>query len=127
MLSESTLGIVSKKIKLIKFCAYSTPEVFPAPNRGTGTGIASFFNRVAGLCAPIVAVNAGSANPVGHHLIELYLRRFGRLTKRLECTRLRIWLSDLGSFRRHVLVPHRDEGEAKSLRYLFVASGYHRS
>ncbi|CAJ2511866.1 Uu.00g074910.m01.CDS01 [Anthostomella pinea] len=41
-----------------------TPEVFPAPNRGTGTGIASFLNRVAGLCAPIVAVHAGQANPV---------------------------------------------------------------
>lgn len=40
-----------------------TPELFPAPNRGSGTGIASFLNRVAGLCAPIVAVNAGSANP----------------------------------------------------------------
>lgn len=40
-----------------------TPEVFPAPNRGTGTGIASFLNRIAGLCAPIVAVNAGQANP----------------------------------------------------------------
>lgn len=40
-----------------------TPEVFPAPNRGTGTGIASFLNRIMGLCAPIVAVNAGNANP----------------------------------------------------------------
>ena len=40
-----------------------TPEVFPAPNRGTGTGIASFLNRIGGLCAPIVAVNAGEANP----------------------------------------------------------------
>lgn len=40
-----------------------TPEVFPAPNRGTGTGISSFLNRLAGLCAPIVAVNAGSSNP----------------------------------------------------------------
>jgi len=40
-----------------------TPEVFPAPNRGTGTGIASTLNRIAGLCAPIVAVNAGAANP----------------------------------------------------------------
>ena len=39
-----------------------TPEVFPAPNRGTGTGISSFLNRLAGLCAPIVAVNAGG-NP----------------------------------------------------------------
>lgn len=40
-----------------------TPEVFPAPNRGTASGIASFLNRIAGLCAPIVAVNAGNANP----------------------------------------------------------------
>lgn len=40
-----------------------TPEVFPAPNRGTGTGISSFLNRVAGLCAPIVAIHAGNSNP----------------------------------------------------------------
>jgi MFS family permease len=40
-----------------------TPEVFPAPYRGTGTGIASLLNRIAGLCAPIIAANTGSANP----------------------------------------------------------------
>ncbi|KAK5018216.1 major facilitator superfamily domain-containing protein [Cryomyces antarcticus] len=40
-----------------------TPEVFPAPNRGTGTGIASMLNRIAGLCAPIVAIYAGAASP----------------------------------------------------------------
>lgn len=40
-----------------------TPECFPAPNRGTGTGIASLFNRLAGLCAPIVAIYGSSANP----------------------------------------------------------------
>ncbi|MCJ1454102.1 hypothetical protein MMC28_004452 [Mycoblastus sanguinarius] len=40
-----------------------TPEVFPAPNRGTGTGIASCLNRITGLCAPIVAVHAGGVNP----------------------------------------------------------------
>lgn len=40
-----------------------TPEVFPAPSRGTGSGIASFLNRIAGICAPIVAVYAGSAEP----------------------------------------------------------------
>lgn len=40
-----------------------TPEVFPAPIRGTGTGMSSFLNRVAGLCAPIVAIQAGGANP----------------------------------------------------------------
>jgi MFS family permease len=40
-----------------------TPETFPAPNRGTGTGIASFFNRIAGLCAPLVGIYGASANP----------------------------------------------------------------
>ncbi|KAJ9214678.1 hypothetical protein DTO166G4_3734 [Paecilomyces variotii] len=40
-----------------------TPEVFPAPNRGTGTGIASFFNRLCGLFAPIVAIYGSNANP----------------------------------------------------------------
>ncbi|KAL4962251.1 putative sugar transporter [Aspergillus stella-maris] len=39
-----------------------TPEVFPAPNRGTGSGISSCLNRIAGLCAPIVAIYGGSAN-----------------------------------------------------------------
>ncbi|KAJ6152971.1 hypothetical protein N7497_007290 [Penicillium chrysogenum] len=40
-----------------------TPETFPAPNRGTGTGISSCLNRIAGLCAPLVGIYAGSANP----------------------------------------------------------------
>jgi len=40
-----------------------TPEVFPAPVRGTGTGIASMLNRIAGLCAPIIAANIPNANP----------------------------------------------------------------
>ena len=40
-----------------------TPEVFPAPNRGTGTGIASFLNRIAGLTAPIIGANVPASNP----------------------------------------------------------------
>lgn len=40
-----------------------TPETFPAPNRGTGTGIASCLNRIAGLMAPIIGLYA-SSNPV---------------------------------------------------------------
>ncbi|KAL1974364.1 hypothetical protein VTN31DRAFT_4568 [Thermomyces dupontii] len=40
-----------------------TPEVFPAPNRGTGTGISAFFNRLCGVMAPIVAIYGGEANP----------------------------------------------------------------
>ena len=39
-----------------------TPEVFPAPVRGTGTGIASCLNRISGLCAPIVAIYASGAD-----------------------------------------------------------------
>lgn len=40
-----------------------TPELFPATVRGTGTGVSSTFNRVAGLCAPLVGIYAGTANP----------------------------------------------------------------
>ncbi|KAH8693816.1 putative sugar transporter [Talaromyces proteolyticus] len=40
-----------------------TPEVFPAPNRGTGAGISSFFNRLCGVMAPIVAIYGTSSNP----------------------------------------------------------------
>jgi len=40
-----------------------TPELFPAPVRGTGVGLASFINRIAGLCAPIVAANTIGPNP----------------------------------------------------------------
>ncbi|OQE46993.1 hypothetical protein PENCOP_c001G07475 [Penicillium coprophilum] len=40
-----------------------TPETFPAPNRGTGTGISSCLNRITGLCAPLVAIYAGTADP----------------------------------------------------------------
>ena len=39
-----------------------TPEVFPAPVRGTGTGVASFLNRVGGLSAPIIAANIPGSN-----------------------------------------------------------------
>ncbi|TQB74715.1 hypothetical protein MPDQ_004366 [Monascus purpureus] len=40
-----------------------TPEVFPAPVRGTGTGVSSFFNRLCGLCAPLVAIYGGDSDP----------------------------------------------------------------
>ena len=39
-----------------------TPEVFPAPVRGTGSGIASLLNRIAGVAAPLVAAQAGKIN-----------------------------------------------------------------
>ncbi|KAI1418679.1 MFS general substrate transporter [Hypoxylon sp. FL1857] len=44
-----------------------TPEIFPAPVRGAGTGVASFLNRVFGLVAPILAANVpgdGTTTPI---------------------------------------------------------------
>ena len=44
-----------------------TPEIFPAPVRGAGSGVASFLNRLTGLAAPIVAANVpgdGTTVPV---------------------------------------------------------------
>ncbi|KOS20092.1 putative MFS-type transporter [Escovopsis weberi] len=44
-----------------------TPEIFPAPVRGAGTGVASFLNRVMGLMAPLLAANIpgdGSTMPI---------------------------------------------------------------
>ncbi|TEA11295.1 putative MFS-type transporter [Colletotrichum sidae] len=44
-----------------------TPEIFPAPVRGAGTGVASFLNRAMGLLAPVLAANMpgdGTTTPV---------------------------------------------------------------
>ncbi|KAI1380861.1 MFS general substrate transporter [Hypoxylon crocopeplum] len=44
-----------------------TPEIFPAPVRGAGTGVASFLNRITGLIAPILAANVpgdGTKTPI---------------------------------------------------------------
>lgn len=40
-----------------------TPELFPTPIRGTGTGIASCLNRISGLCAPLVAIYSSAGDP----------------------------------------------------------------
>lgn len=40
-----------------------TPEAFPAPIRGTACGVASFWGRLAGIVAPLIA--AGLAPPLG--------------------------------------------------------------
>jgi len=44
-----------------------TPEIFPAPVRGAGTGVASFLNRATGLVAPVLAATIpgdGTTTPV---------------------------------------------------------------
>ena len=44
-----------------------TPEVFPAPARGVGTGVASLLNRLTGLVAPVIAATVpgdGATTPI---------------------------------------------------------------
>lgn len=44
-----------------------TPEIFPAPVRGAGSGVASFLNRLTGLMAPVLAANIpgdGTTTPI---------------------------------------------------------------
>ncbi|EST05192.1 Major facilitator superfamily [Kalmanozyma brasiliensis GHG001] len=41
-----------------------TPEVLPAPHRGTGDGIAAALNRVFGSMAPIIGIYAGGTAPL---------------------------------------------------------------
>ena len=44
-----------------------TPEIFPAPVRGAGTGVASFLNRITGLMAPVLAATLpgdGATTPI---------------------------------------------------------------
>lgn len=44
-----------------------TPEIFPAPVRGAGTGVASFLNRMTGLVAPLIAAGIpgdGTTTPI---------------------------------------------------------------
>ncbi|RDB25575.1 putative MFS-type transporter PB1E7.08c [Hypsizygus marmoreus] len=38
-----------------------TPEVFPAPHRGTGDAIASSFNRITGILSPVIKIATTSA------------------------------------------------------------------
>ncbi|KAL2196402.1 major facilitator superfamily domain-containing protein [Corynascus similis CBS 632.67] len=56
-----------------------TPEIFPAPVRGAGTGVASFLNRATGLLAPIIAATVpgdGTTAPV-YLSAALILAAFG--------------------------------------------------
>lgn len=65
-LAFSCLGAFFQNIMYGVLYAF-TPEIFPAPARGTGTGVASFLNRVTGLMAPILAANIpgdGATTPI---------------------------------------------------------------
>ena len=39
-----------------------TPEVFPAPHRGTGDALCSAFNRITGLLAPVIKISTTNRN-----------------------------------------------------------------
>ncbi|KAG5643086.1 hypothetical protein DXG03_001581 [Asterophora parasitica] len=62
-----------------------TPEVFPAPQRGTGDAIASSFNRITGILAPVikiatttvagVAASRASANGAAVYVLSAATRR----------------------------------------------------
>lgn len=45
---------------MIMFAYANTPKVFPTPNCGRGSGIASCLIRVAGLMTPIIGIYAGT-------------------------------------------------------------------
>ncbi|KXN83796.1 hypothetical protein AN958_01073 [Leucoagaricus sp. SymC.cos] len=42
-----------------------TPEVFPAPHRGTGDALASSFNRITGILAPVIKIVATTSTGAG--------------------------------------------------------------
>ncbi|MCJ1438812.1 hypothetical protein MMC27_008202 [Xylographa pallens] len=48
-----------------------TPEVFPAPIRGTASGLASFWGRIFGIVSPIIAAYVLAANPAGNGVLYL--------------------------------------------------------
>ncbi|PWY99427.1 MFS general substrate transporter [Testicularia cyperi] len=41
-----------------------TPELFPAPHRGTGDGIAASLNRIFGAMAPIIGIYTTGSSPI---------------------------------------------------------------
>lgn len=62
----SCAGAFTQNIMYGVLYAY-TPEIFPTPVRGAGTGVASFLNRVTGLLAPVLAANVpgdAAATPI---------------------------------------------------------------
>ena len=52
-----------------------TPEVFPAPHRGTGDALASAFNRITGILAPVIKMSTtardGSSSSLNPNAYEI--------------------------------------------------------
>ena len=66
-----------------------TPEAFPAPIRGTACGLASFFGRLFGIVAPLIAQHLYAGNgPDGKGDVNSVLYLAGGVT--LLCV---VWIS----------------------------------
>ena len=64
-----------------------TPEIFPAPVRGAGTGVASFLNRITGLVAPIIAATLpgdGATGPIYLSAVLILSAFFGMVLIPIE-------------------------------------------
>lgn len=75
----SCIGAFSQNIMYGVIYAY-TPEIFPTPVRGAGTGTASFLNRVTGLFAPILAATVpgdAAATPIYMSAVLIFLAFIG--------------------------------------------------
>ena len=48
-----------------------TPEVFPAPIRGTAAGLASFWGRIFSIVSPLIAAHLLDATPSGNSVLYL--------------------------------------------------------
>ena len=55
-------GVAQNIMYGVLYCI--TPEVLPAPHRGTGDGIAAALNRIFGAMAPIIGIYAGGTAPL---------------------------------------------------------------
>lgn len=75
----SCISAFSQNIMYGVLYAY-TPEIFPTPVRGAGTGVASFLNRVTGLLAPILAATVpgdAAATPIYMSAVLIFLAFVG--------------------------------------------------
>jgi hypothetical protein len=50
-------------------CAIATPELFPAPARGTANGKVALFNRLYGPMAPVITAYIGVGD--GHSSLDI--------------------------------------------------------
>ncbi|KAG6897021.1 hypothetical protein C0992_004666, partial [Termitomyces sp. T32_za158] len=56
-----THSLVSRNAMYGVLFAY-TPEVFPAPHRGTGDALTSSFNRMMGILSPVIKITTTTAS-----------------------------------------------------------------